>query len=135
MSFSLLFRRIWINLESFNFLQNNHFLIKIHFFTQNWLFWEKRHYVSDCWSESWFSLIGWSRMIFGLRLEPSITEFGARMTYLPRSSVKGLVGEPTSLDRQVCNTFVISAQVVYIRNSLWLNACLFIRIIFPDLLV
>ena len=25
-----------------------------------------------------------------------------------RSSVKGSVGEPTSLDRQVCNTFVIS---------------------------
>ena len=31
MSFGLLFLRIWINLESFNFLQNNHFLIKIHF--------------------------------------------------------------------------------------------------------
>ena len=31
MSFGLLFRWIWINLESFNFLQNNHFLIKIHF--------------------------------------------------------------------------------------------------------
>ena len=80
MSFNLLFYWIWINLESFNFLQNNHFLIKIHFFTQNW---EKRHYVSNCWSESWFWLAGWSRMIFDLRLEPSITKFRVWMTDLP----------------------------------------------------
>ena len=82
MSFGLLFRRIWINLESFNFLQNNHFLIKIHFFLKTDFFEKKRHYVSDCWSESWFWLAGRSRMIFGLRLEPSITEFRVRMTDL-----------------------------------------------------
>ena len=41
MSFSLLFRWIWINLESFNFLQNNHFLIKIHFFLKNDFFEKK----------------------------------------------------------------------------------------------
>ena len=91
MSFSLLFRWIWINLESFNFLQNNHFLIKIHFSLQKWLFWEKRHYLSDCWSESWFWLAGWSRMIFGLRLEPSITEFGVRLTYLPQTGFFHLI--------------------------------------------
>ena len=85
MSFGLLFRWIWINLESFNFLQNNHF------FTQNWFFWEKRHYVFDCWSESWFWLAGWSRMIFYLRLEPSITEFGVRMTDFPRTGFFHLI--------------------------------------------
>ena len=78
MSFSLLFRWIWINLESFNFLQNNQIFNKNSFFPQNWLFWEKVHYVSDWWSESWIWLADRSRMIFGLRLEPSITENGVR---------------------------------------------------------
>ena len=32
-----------------------------------------------------------------------------------RISVKGSVGEPTSLDRQVCITFVISGQVIYMK--------------------
>ena len=32
MSFGLLFRWIWINLESFNFLQNNHFFLENDFF-------------------------------------------------------------------------------------------------------
>ena len=35
MSSSLLFRWIWVKLESFNFLQNNHFLINNHFFLEN----------------------------------------------------------------------------------------------------
>ena len=42
MSFSLLFRRIWINLESFNFLQNNHFFNKKFFFILKTDFFEKK---------------------------------------------------------------------------------------------
>ena len=42
MSSGLLFRRIWINLESFNFLQNNHILIKILFFSSKLTFFEKK---------------------------------------------------------------------------------------------
>ena len=101
MSFSLLFRWIYINLESFNFLQNNHFLIKIHFFPQNWLFWEKVHYVSDWWSESWFWLVGRSRMIFGLKLEPSITEFRVRMTDLLQTGFFHLIYEKINLKNLV----------------------------------
>ena len=75
MSFSLLFRWIWINLESSNFLQNNHFFSKNDFF-------EKMSVVFDWWYESWIWLAGRSRMIFGLRLEPSITENRVQMTNL-----------------------------------------------------
>ena len=56
------------------------FLLINQYFSQNWLFWENMNYVVEWWSESWIWLVGWSRMIFSLRLEPSITEFGFRMT-------------------------------------------------------
>ena len=43
-------------------------------------FWEIINYEVEWTSETWGNLAGWSLMIFGLRLEPSITEFGFRMT-------------------------------------------------------
>ena len=40
--------------------------------------------------------------------------FVCAIMYKGRSYVKGSVGEPTSLDRQVCITFVIFVQVIFI---------------------